>query len=132
MLGFPATQVRDTQLSTMAQSSEKKLMPNALVVKTTDGSELVLPADKNENSIANKILAAQIRQALTAAIRKYKDMDVPLTPKELKDLADAGKSVAQFSGEVYKENEEIPKSRHPDAMETKVEEVDFSEKKPDA
>lgn len=108
------------------KSSEKKLMPNALVVKTADGAELVLPSDKNENSIANKIVAAQIRQILTLQIQKYRALDQTMSPKELKDLADAGKALAQFSGEVYSAGDDIPKSKHPDSMETKVEEVDFS------
>lgn len=108
------------------KSSEKKLMPNALVVKMADGEELVLPNDKGENAIANKLVAAQMRQLLTAAIKRYRDMDAPLSPKELNDLVMAGKTLAQFSGEVYKENEEIPQSRRVESTEIKADEVDFS------
>jgi len=109
-----------------SKRTEKGLMPNALIISTVDGQELIVPADKEENSIANKILAAQIRQQMQANIKRYKDADDLLTPKQLLELAQAAHALTKFSGEVYQYSD--PMQNKPDnsgPTEVKVEEVDF-------
>lgn len=108
-------------------------MPNALAIKLADGSELFVPADKAENSIANKIVAAQIRQLIQANLKKYKDGEETLSPKQLAEIAMAGSALAKFSGEVYQASDPLVDAPARPGEETKVEEVDFGNltKKPE-
>jgi hypothetical protein len=111
---------------TQRKSSEKGLMPNALIISTVDGQELIVPADKEENAIANKILAAQIRQQIQTNIKRYKDSEELLTPKQLLELAQAAHALQKFSGDVYQGSD--PMANRPDnsgPTEVKVEEVSF-------
>lgn len=78
------------------------LIPNATKVEV-DGKELLIPGNADENKILDQVVAAQIRGIIQDSIQRYNDKEAILTPKELKDLADAGRSLAQFSAEVYKE-----------------------------
>jgi len=79
-----------------------RLMPKAYEVET-DGAIVRVPGDAGENRIANHLLAAAIRHLLEQNIKKLQNLDGPMTPKELRDLAEAGKSLAEFSQQVYKD-----------------------------
>lgn len=100
-------------------------MPNAVVVRMGDGSELMLPSNKEENADANKLVAAQIRSLLQAQIRKYRESDETITPQQLRDLAQAGSFIAKFSGEVYAASEPIRPSQGPKSVDDAIDEVDF-------
>ena len=83
-------------------TSLSKLIGNSIVVKDSDESEgIVVPMGAEENRMANMLLAAQMRQLIRDAMKKYKEKEALLTPKELKDLAETAKTVAEFSGTVY-------------------------------
>lgn len=101
-------------------------MPNALIISTVDGQELIVPADREENSIANKILASQVRQQIQTNIRRYKDSEELLTPKQLLELAQAAHALAKMSGDVYQGSD--PMVNQPStATEIKVDEVNFEQ-----
>src|SRR5690349_1186230 len=82
------------------------LIGDSVDIKMPDGDSVIVPTEKSGNRVANMILAAQIRHMIQNSIKTYKDKDMLPTPKDLKDLAEAAKSLHQFSGEVYKEIEE--------------------------
>ena len=106
-------------------STEAALLPNATRV-IIDGQTLVVPFDKNENANANKILAAQMRQAIQLAIKSYKDGEQTLTPKELNDLAMAVKNIAGMSKDVYEAAEPIQTPKPVVDAEVQADEVDFA------
>lgn len=82
------------------------LTPNA--IKTTiDGQEIVVAANKQENDTLNMVVAAQLRNILQENIKRYKESGQTLTPKELKELAESARNIAEFSGEIYKGAEPI-------------------------
>lgn len=91
----------------MAQSEEKKeqialkrLIPHTVV--KAGGVDVIVPNGPKENATANKLLASQLRDFLQRQIKKYNDADAQATPKDIKDLAEAAKNIAQMSGDVYK------------------------------
>lgn len=73
----------------------------------------------------NTVLAAQMRALIQEMIKKYKDGDSTLTPKELNDLASAAKNTAAFSNEVYAGLTELPKPAE-QASTPSSDEPDFS------
>lgn len=77
-----------------------RLMPNSELV-TIDGKEIRVAMDKTENTVHNMVLAAQMRSLLQEQIKKYQEDDIKFTPKEIKELTEAAKNIAQFSGEIY-------------------------------
>lgn len=83
-----------------------RLVPKATDI-TVDGHVITVAANKEENSILNMVLAAQMRTMLQEALKDYKDKGMLPTPKELRDLIEAGARVAEFSGEVYAASEPI-------------------------
>ena len=112
----------------------------SIVVKSFEvsqnGQTIRVPVDKNENRIANMISAAQMRDLIQTQIKRYKDGELDLSPKELKDLAEALSTVSKMSGDVYEganpeqEDETTEKSvseAEPDF--SKVVEVKTEEKK---
>lgn len=82
------------------------LTPNA-VKMTVGGSEIRVASNKDENAVMNMIVVSQMRNLIQENIKKYKEQDIQLTPKELKELADAAKSIADFSLNVYKDAEPL-------------------------
>ena len=83
-----------------------RLLPNS--VEIADGSQVIRVAgNASENRTLNYLLAAQIRALLEKNVKKYSDIEQPMTPKELKELADAGRSLAEFSAEIYKGESEF-------------------------
>lgn len=86
------------------KGSINDLIGNSISVTESNGDELIIPSDQAGNRVANMIMAAQIRALIQRSMKTYKEKDMLPTPKDLKDLAEAAKSLNQFSGEVYKED----------------------------
>lgn len=86
------------------------LLGNAISVPQANGELLIIPGDKAANKIANMIMAAKIRSLIESSVRTYKEKDMLPTPKDLKDLAEAAKSLNSMTGELYKEDGETPLS----------------------
>lgn len=98
---------RDVELKGV-EGTMQDLIGNSIDIKLPDGGLVIVPSEKSGNRAANMILAAQIRHLIQDSIKTYKDKEMLPTPKDLKDLAEAAKSLHQFSGEVYKEDEPLP------------------------
>lgn len=72
---------------------------------TVDGTEVHMPVGKLENQMLNCLLISQVRQMAQDNIKKIKDMDGAITPRELKDLIDSVANLAKSSSEIYSEVE---------------------------
>lgn len=108
----------------MAKSKElSKLTPKAIEIDLGDDNKVLVPGDKEENDIMMKIMAAKIRDLVEQTIKQYKDTGARLSPKDLKDLASAGKDIAEFSGNVYKE--EAPRPTEEKKAEQVIDVEDF-------
>lgn len=79
---------------------------DSIEVTNADGTKLMVPVDAQANAILNKIMASQMRALIQKSMEKFANID-HMTPKELKELTEAARNVAEFSGEVYKAGEEI-------------------------
>lgn len=79
---------------------------SSIEISNPDGTITHVPVSAEDNSTANKILASQMRELISKSIHKFGGLDV-MTPKELKELTEAARNVAEFSGEVYKSGEVI-------------------------
>lgn len=66
-----------------------------------DGSEIIVPLDRIENTILNNIVASQGRALIQENIKKYKDTEQIITPRELKDLIGAMKDMIDMSGMIF-------------------------------
>lgn len=82
------------------------------VVKLGEASVRV-PVNKEENRIASMVAAAQVREMIQAQVKKWKDGETPLTPKELKDLSDALAVLAKSSAEIYSQGQDEDAHDHP-------------------
>jgi len=76
------------------------LVPNALRVMV-DGNEVFVASNREENSMLNMVVAARMRLILETTLKSYKEKDVVMTPKELKDFTEAAKNIAEFSDAIY-------------------------------
>jgi hypothetical protein len=106
------------------RTTESLLLPKATVVQV-DGQSLTVPFDKNENATANKILTAQLRQALQFAIKSYRDGETVMSPKELNDLAMAVKNLTTMSKDVYEAAEPISTPKPSADADVEAEDVSF-------
>lgn len=92
----------------MAKSKSSSL---ARIVKSLevrlDGEVVHVPVGKEENRIASMVSAAQLRELIQSQMKKYKDGDLQLSPKDMRDLSEALHTLAKFSGEVYAAGEAI-------------------------
>lgn len=90
---------QDTALSRFMQFVE---------IKDPDSGEVVrVPVNLLENRTANQLVAARMRGLINDTITAYKAKDATLMPKELKDLCDAAAKLAEFSGAVYKDEDDL-------------------------
>lgn len=105
----------------------KALLPNAVEIKI-DGMDVRVATNKSENQIMNMMLASQMRSLIHQTIKNYKDDEVKLSPKELKDLSDAARNVAQFSAEIYLDP--AADIKPPERNAEKPDDIDFSKLKP--
>lgn len=88
------------------KSSALARLVDSIEIKNSDGSTTMVPVSAEDNATANKILASQMRNLIQKSIVKFGDLAL-MTPKELKELAEAARNVAELSGEVYKSGESI-------------------------
>ncbi len=100
----------------------------SIEITNADGTKLMVPVSAEANAVLNKIMASQMRSLIQKSMEKFADQD-HLTPKELKELTEAARNVAEFSGEVYKAGEEInePGEKRADPVVADV--IDFSKLK---
>ncbi len=93
-----------------------------------DGTKLMVPVSAEANATLNKIMASQMRALIQKSMEKFADQE-HMTPKELKELTEAARNVAEFSGEVYKAGEEInePGEKKVEAIPADI--IDFSKLK---
>lgn len=113
----------------MAKDKDKKpkdsalarLVPNSISV-TMDGTEVRVATDKGENAILNMVMAGQMRAMLQEQMKRYKEEDRLMTPKELKELSEAAANISKFSGEIY--NSSSPIEPAVDDGEKKAEKAD--------
>lgn len=120
-------------------SSDKKkasrqlalLVPNAIRVQV-DGGEIFVASNREENSMMNMVVASQIRSVLQETIKRLKERDVTLTPKELKELSDAARNVAEMSDSIYAGSEPITdqtdkdKEKNVTGQSTDLSSIDFN------
>jgi hypothetical protein len=83
-----------------------KLTPKSIVI-AMDGNEIRVAGDAQENSMLSKIMASQLRSLFHTTMRQYQSDEVKFTPKELRDIAEAGKSIADLCGTVYDKDEAL-------------------------
>lgn len=110
------------------KSSALARLVDSIEIKNADGSTTLVPVSKADNDTANKILASQMRSLLQKSIVKFGDLAL-MTPKELKELAEAARSVAEFSGEVYKSGDSIEDGSEKPVEPITTEALDFSKLK---
>ncbi len=108
-----------------AKKPKEEVGFRTIEVKNKDGSYTPVPVDETGNRVANQILASKMRNLIEDSIKKYKDHDTTLTPKELKELTDAAKNVAEFSGDVYRAAEPIAPSGPTPVSTEVIEGIDF-------
>jgi hypothetical protein len=100
----------------------------SIEIHNADGSTTMVPVTAEDNSKANKILASQMRDLITKSIVKFGGLAI-MTPKELKELTEAARNIAEFSGEVYKSGETIETGSIKRVEPIVSEVLDFSELK---
>jgi hypothetical protein len=111
-----------------SRSALTRLTPNSVDMKI-DGQDIRVATDSSENRIMNMVMASQMRSLIQQSLKKFAEQDVTLTPKEIRDMAEAAKSVAAFSAEVYSVGEgiDVNKSEKPaENQETSDAEPDFA------
>ena len=93
----------------MAQSKQlSKLVPESVSISIEGSSPVLVATTARENRFLNYFIAAQIRDMIQRSIAANRDKDNVATPKELRDLAEAGRALAQFSAELYQDDQPIP------------------------
>ena len=78
-----------------------RLVPGAIKVEI-GGTEVRIAVSPEENQLLNAILAAQGRALIHREIKKWRDQDATMTPKDLKDLMSSIKDSIETSDNVYK------------------------------
>jgi hypothetical protein len=109
------------------KSSALARLVTSIEIKNPDGSLTLVPVSAEDNTTANKILASQMRDLISRSIAKFGSLDM-MTPKELKEITEAARNIAEFSGEVYKSGD-FPQDgdsgeKHVD--QSSVEPIDFA------
>lgn len=102
-----------------------RLIPKATEVKIGDAT-ITIAGDAEENKILNYIMAAKIRALMDFSLQKFRDGEQVLTPRELKEIADAGRVLAEYSALIYKEEPIHNKPSEVNATPQGVEVPDFS------
>ncbi len=95
------------------KSSAMARLVTSIEVKQPDGSLISVPVSAEDNTKANKIMASKMRSMFESTMKKYQDAEQTLTPKELKEMADAARAIAEFSGEIYKSGDVIQEEDGP-------------------
>lgn len=92
-----------------------RLLPGAIEIKSDDGTSVFVPQTQDENKVMGMFMAAKMRSIIDHMIKKIKDNDLEMTPKELSDLATAVAKTEQFAAEVYKSPDVPLTTRGPDS-----------------
>lgn len=66
-----------------------------------DGEEVFVPTTKESNHALNCLLVSQARKILQENLKRIRDADVIVTPREMKDLIDSISKLAESSHTVY-------------------------------
>lgn len=119
----------------MSTPASKRSAIVARIAKTltikVDGSDVHVPVGKAENQIHNCIMVSQVRDLVKLNMKRIKEMEQVISPKELKDLVDAVGRLAESSAEIYKDLDgEIDQRNEKPAEKAGDEEVidvDFSQ-----
>ena len=113
------------------KSSTLARLFTSIEVKHPDGTSMLVPVTAEDNTIANKILASQMRDLISRSIAKFGSLDM-MTPKELKEITEAARNIAEFSGEVYKSGD-LPQDEDGEKRveSSTVEPLDFASIKSD-
>jgi hypothetical protein len=108
----------------MGKSRElASLTPNAKEFKV-DGQTIVVAFNGDENRILGFIVAAQIRSIIQKSLKRYSESEAPLSAKELKDIAEAGRTLAEFSAKLYEGSDPIQTEKKAEPAATPT--TDFS------
>ncbi len=97
---------------------------------SVDGKMVHVPMGKAENKALNCLLVSQMRQVFQENLKKIRDLEATITPREMKDLIDACAALTKSSGEAYQsvEDELNPKTDEKTVVEDgEVTEIDFTE-----
>lgn len=86
-----------------------RFVPHTVV--NVGGHDIMVPNGPAENANANRLLASQARDMVATTIKRLKDGDVCPTPKELRDLIEAAKAVADMSATVYSATSDEPQKK---------------------
>lgn len=81
-----------------------RLIPNSIEIKDGERS-IIIASNLEENRVLNYYTIGQIRDVLTHSIEDFRNKEATLTPKELRDLAEAGRALADYSDTVYAKGE---------------------------
>lgn len=116
-------------LAKAASGNLADLIGNSMSITLPNGGTVLVPADRLGNKIANAVVAANVRQVLEEAIKRYRDKEMLPTPKDLRDLAEAAAALARFSGDIYKEDDPIPTTppKQADSAPASSDDISFDE-----
>ena len=101
-----------------------RLTPESQIL-IVDGDELRIAGNAAENSLLSKVLASQIRERVQLTLKQYRDDGLKFSPKELRDIAEAGKAVTELCGNAFKDELPNPMKQAQPAEEADHK-VDFS------
>lgn len=117
------------------------LVPSSQIVDR-EGEEILVAGNTGDNLFLSKLMFAEMRHSFHKQLAKYREDEAQFTPKELKDMAEAARIIAQGSGEVYKDadakdgtnrqSEPEPASPIDFGALTKVTEVETTQHEPSA
>lgn len=106
------------------KSTEEKLMPNSVVIQV-NGDDIRVPSNAEEAAAQNIILVSQFRHVLQNAMKRYKDMEMIPTPKELRDMAGAIRDCNEACSAVF-ENIALPMNEGSPQKKEEEAPIDFS------
>lgn len=98
---------------TKASTQLASLVPNAIRVKNDDGEEVFVASDRAENKLLSMVVAAQMRALLQTSMKTYNEKGMTPTPKELKELTEAARNIAEMSDAIYVGTDGLPEKKDP-------------------
>lgn len=72
------------------------------LIVPVDGHNIHVPRTEEANRALNCLLVSQMRHMMQENLKKIKDLEQPISPKEMKDLIDAMANLTVASRDVYK------------------------------
>jgi hypothetical protein len=101
----------------------EKLTPQSVVLNLA-GEDVRVAGSASENDFMGKVVACHMRHIFQKGLRKFNDDDVKFSPKELKDLIEAGKVLAEMCGAAYAKGEVLDTMKV--VQEAPPTDIDFS------